>query len=100
MASAETVKSPYMNRYAEGATKRWYHGIIIKDVAIVSFSEELTVSRYGEKHPLKSGEKFPVVSAAQVWLQNRTEIILHIEYHKDRFQREKDQVCLYFKKYY
>lgn len=43
-------------------------GIVIKDVAILSFSKELTVSRYAEKHPLKSAEKFAVVSAAQVWL--------------------------------
>lgn len=43
-------------------------GIVTKDVAIISFSKELTVSRYAEKRPLKSAEKFPVVSAAQIWL--------------------------------
>lgn len=43
-------------------------GIVINDVAIISFSKELTVSRDAEKYPLKSAEKFPVVSAAQVWV--------------------------------
>lgn len=42
-------------------------GIVINDVAIISFSKELTGSRDAEKCPLKSAEKFPV-SAAQVWL--------------------------------